>query len=206
MGIVIQIIVLILAVIVHEVSHGYVAYKLGDPTAKTMGRLTLNPLPHIDPFWSIILPVGLILTHSPFILGGAKPVPVDWRYFKNPRRDMMFVSLAGPGSNILLAIVGLLIWKLAGLVPALQSPGLQAFIEANLIINVVLAAFNLIPVPPLDGSKVIMGLLPESMAYKYARLEPMGMIIVIILLVTGIFNMIFQPIFEFIMFLMKVFM
>lgn len=119
---------------------------------------------------------------------------------------MMLVSLAGPGSNILLAIVGLLIWKLAGFMPALQSPGLQAFVEANLIINVVLAAFNLIPVPPLDGSKIIMGLLPENLAYKYARLEPMGMIIVIILLVTGLLNVIFRPIFEFIMLLMKFFM
>jgi len=206
MTIVMQILVLVLSVIVHEVSHGYVAYKLGDPTAKQSGRLTLNPLPHIDPVWSILLPGFLILTGSKFVIGGAKPVPIDWRYFKNPRRDMMFVGLAGPVSNILLAIAGLLIWKLASFAPVLQSPGLEAFVEINLFINAGLAAFNLIPIPPLDGSRVVLGLLPEDLAYRFARLDRYGMIIVIIFVATGLYRYIFNPLIDFLMYIMKVFM
>ncbi|PKL92776.1 MAG: site-2 protease family protein [Candidatus Goldiibacteriota bacterium HGW-Goldbacteria-1] len=197
--IIIQIVVLIFAVVVHEVSHGLVANKLGDPTAKDMGRLTLNPLPHIDPFMSIILPAMLIFTGSPFVIGGAKPVPVNPAYFKNHKKDMMLVSLAGPGSNILLAVVFALILKAVLLFPALESQGLFMFLKYGIMLNVILAAFNLIPIPPLDGSKVLMGFMPDRMMYSYMKLEPYGLFIVIGLLAFGILDVIFKPIYYAIM-------
>lgn len=197
--IIIQIVVLIFAVVVHEVSHGLVANKLGDPTAKDMGRLTLNPLPHIDPFMSIILPAMLIFTGSPFVIGGAKPVPVNPAYFKNHKKDMMLVSLAGPGSNILLAVVFALILKTVLLFPALESQGLFMFLKYGIMLNVILAAFNLIPIPPLDGSKVLMGFMPDRMMYSYMKLEPYGLFIVIGLLAFGVLDVVFKPIYYAIM-------
>ncbi len=202
MSIVIPITVLVFAVIFHEVSHGFVAYKLGDPTAKMSGRLTLNPLPHIDPFWTIIMPVLFYMSGLP-IIGGAKPVPVDSRYFKNPKKDMMLVGLAGPVSNILLAAIGLLLWKLTTLFPAMQSPGLAAIIVANTQINLMLAAFNLIPIPPLDGSRIVSGLLPTKWAYGYEKIEPYGFIIIMVLLYAGMIRFIYYPIQLFLTFILK---
>lgn len=194
--IIIQITVLVFGVIVHEVSHGFVAYKLGDPTAKQMGRLTLNPLPHIDPFMSIILPAILIFTHAGFIIGGAKPVPINPMYFKHQKRDIMLTGLAGPVSNLLIAILAVLVLKLTKIMPAMASNGLNMFLYYSVIINVVLAVFNLLPIPPLDGSKVLAFFLSPSLERAYLRLEPFGMWILILLLATGLLNHIFSPVFN----------
>lgn len=191
----IQIAVLVFAVIVHEVAHGYIAYKLGDPTAKVEGRLTLNPLPHIDPFMSVLLPFLMIASGMPFILGGAKPVPVNPLYFQNHKRDVMLVSAAGPLSNILLAIISALLLKFLFSFEFLRSAGLSLVLGYSVIINTILAAFNLIPIPPLDGSKILMGFLPDEVAYKYASLERFGIFIILILMMLGILQLFLYPIF-----------
>ena len=196
--ILIQITVLLFAVIVHEVAHGYVAFRLGDPTAKNSGRLTLNPLPHIDPFMSVLLPAFLIFSGAPFIIGGAKPVPVNPSYFNDHKRDVMLVSFAGPASNILLAVLSILIYAIAVRVPVIMKfggSGLFLLLQYSILINVVLAVFNLIPIPPLDGSKILMGLMPDEIAYKYASIGPYGIFIIIILLMLGVLQMILMPVF-----------
>ena len=194
LDIIMQIAVLVFAVIVHEVSHGYVAYRLGDPTAKNAGRLTLNPLPHIDPFMSVLLPAFLIFSGSPFVIGGAKPVPINPMYFKNHKKDVMLVSLAGPGSNIVLAILGIGLFVLAARVPFLRNPGVFRLLQYFILINTVLAVFNLIPVPPLDGSNILMSLLPDEAAYNYAKLAPYGFLVIIVMLVFNVFEIILMPI------------
>ena len=191
----IQLTCLIFAVIIHEIAHGFVAYKLGDPTAKTLGRLTLNPIPHIDPVMSLLVPAMLIFSGAPFIIGGAKPVPVNPGYFSNHRRDMMIVSAAGPASNVLLAIISILLLKIAVLIPILRSPGLLYLLQYMIIINVVLAVFNLLPIPPLDGSKIVMGFLPPEAVYKYEKIEPYGIFIIMGLLFLGVLQMILTPVF-----------
>ena len=196
--ILIQITVLLFAVIVHEVAHGYVAFRLGDPTAKNSGRLTLNPLPHIDPFMSVLLPAFLIFSGAPCIIGGAKPVPVNPSYFNDHKRDVMLVSFAGPASNILLAVLSILIYAIAVRVPVIMKfggSGLFLLLQYSILINVVLAVFNLIPIPPLDGSKILMGLMPDEIAYKYASIGPYGIFIIIILLMLGVLQMILMPVF-----------
>jgi len=189
---------------VHEVSHGFAANKLGDPTAKDEGRLTLNPLPHIDPFMSVILPLMLIFTGSPFVIGGAKPVPVNPMYFRDHKKGMMITSLAGPASNILLAVIFAVILKMTSVIPVLGSQGLVMFLSYGILLNVMLAAFNLIPIPPLDGSKVLMGVMPDRMMYSYMKLEPYGMFIIIALLAFGVLNMILGPIYYTIMKLIQI--
>lgn len=188
MDILFSLILFFLAVVIHEFSHGWVAYKLGDPTAKYSGRLTLNPLAHIDPVGTIILPILLIISNSPVLFGWAKPVPVNFFGLRNPKKDMIWVGLAGPVANILLAIIISLIIKIRFLPLPLEI--LQQF----MILNLVLATFNLIPIPPLDGSRVAMGLLPSRLAYQYIKLEPFGFIIIIMLLYLGLFNLIIWPI------------
>ena len=183
----------LVAVILHELAHGYSAYLLGDPTAARMGRLTLNPIAHIDLLGTLLLPFLLIMTGAPFLFGYAKPVPVDFTNLRNPRRDMVRVATAGPIMNLILAGLSAFVLKFL-LSLQLITDGLVARNLLNsVLINVVLAVFNLFPLPPLDGGRVATGLLPRQPALALARLEPYGMLIVIFLLMTGILGDILQP-------------
>lgn len=175
---------------IHEFSHGFMAYKLGDTTAKYSGRLTLNPLAHIDPIWTFFLPLFLFISSGGrFIFGAAKPVPINYWALKNPKRDIIWIGLSGPLANFVFA---LLVSLLAKFIPLSAKIN---FLAVNLIvINVVLGVFNLIPIPPLDGSRIAMGLLPSSLADKYAGIEPYGFIILIALMWLGLFNLIIFPI------------
>ncbi|MFC1726831.1 site-2 protease family protein [candidate division KSB1 bacterium] len=187
--------VLLFSVVVHEVAHGWSALQLGDPTAKYMGRLTLNPIPHIDIFGTIILPAILIFSQTGLIFGYAKPVPVDFRYFRNPLRDQAIVSFAGPLSNILLAfaffIVGAIIIVIVPV--SFFAMKLMEMVQWGILINLILANFNLIPIPPLDGSWIMTYFLPEHLAQSYERLRPYGFFIVIALLYLNILNFLFTP-------------
>jgi Zn-dependent protease len=181
---------LIIAMSVHEFSHGWVAYKLGDPTAKYSGRLTLNPLAHIDPIGTVLLPLFLfIATNGRFVFGAAKPVPISYWNLKNPKRDIIWIGLAGPLSNFIFAF-------LLGLMAKIISPfALLSFILRQLaFINIVLGVFNLIPIPPLDGSRIVTGVLPDRLARNYISIEPFGFIIIIGLIATGFFNFLVWPI------------
>lgn len=184
--VVVWVLPVIFAITVHEVAHGWVAKKYGDNTAFMLGRLTLNPIKHIDLVGTIILPGLLLLTGTGFIFGWAKPVPVDPRYFKNPRRDMAIVALAGPVSNLLMAIA----WALCvrtGVVLGMEAISLPLIYTgvAGISINLVLALINLLPIPPLDGSRILTGILPDRLAWQYNRLERYGFIILLLLLMTG---------------------
>ncbi len=164
--------VLVFSVIVHEIAHGWVAWKLGDPTARMLGRLTLDPRPHIDPLFTLLVPVLCALSGSP-IFGGAKPVPVNARNFRHPSRDMALVALAGPVSNLLLA-------TLAGVLIRLPlGATLSGIVYYMLVINLVLAAFNLLPIPPLDGSRVMAHFLPGELSARYRGLDRFGMLLII---------------------------
>lgn len=186
--------IFLMAVVIHECSHGWVAYKCGDPTAKMMGRLTLNPLAHIDPLGTILFPLLLIVIHSPFVFGWAKPVPVNFSNLRHYKRDMVIVGIAGPASNILIAIIGTIVIRLMS-IPAWTVGGLV--LEFIVIINLLLAVFNLVPVPPLDGSRVVSGLLPKEYAAYYNKLEPFGIFILIGLLALGLIDKIILPIVSF---------
>lgn len=180
----------IFAITVHEVAHGWVAKKYGDNTAYAQGRLTLNPIHHIDLVGTIILPIVLLVLGG-FIFGWAKPVPVSPRYFKNPRRDMAMVALAGPVSNLLMALAWALIARLGVMVDieSITKPLVYMGI-AGISINLVLAVLNLIPLPPLDGSRIITAMLSHNMAYKYNQLEPYGFYILLVLMMTPILGLI----------------
>ncbi len=194
----IYIVVLIFSIIIHEVAHAYTAYIRGDDTAKMAGRITLNPIPHIDLFGSIILPAILIITKSPIIFGWAKPVPVNFSRLKNPKIDIPLVSFAGPLSNIMLAFLAGMGIRIIGMFPDFyQGAGgsIVLILSIVVILNIILPIINLIPIPPLDGSKVVTYFMPSDIAYKYLNMNPfLSFMILIILLWSGIIWKIAGPV------------
>lgn len=177
-GIVIGVIILVFSAILHEIAHGFVAEKLGDPTARLAGRLTLNPIPHIDPIMSIAVPLLLIISGSPIIFGAARPVPVNPLMLREGRKDIALVALAGPATNLVLAILGAFLIRSLGVVLPEFIPPLILFVKFNL----ALGFLNLIPVPPLDGSKIFAFIMPENIAQQYYALAPFGIFILFLLL------------------------
>jgi Zn-dependent protease len=174
---------LLFAITFHEAAHGFAAHRLGDDTAYQLGRVSFNPLRHIDPFGTVLPPAMLLLSHSPFLFGYAKPVPVNFKNLRNPRLDMVWVALAGPATNIILALVAALAFHALPLAPADSAQWIADNLKNALVINVVLAIFNMMPIPPLDGGRVAVGLLPRFLANPLARLEPFGMLILIGILI-----------------------
>jgi Zn-dependent protease len=173
----------VIAITFHEAAHGFVAHRLGDNTAWELGRVSFNPLKHIDPFGTLLLPAILLLSNSPFLFGYAKPVPVNFRALRHPRLDMVWVALAGPATNIALALIAAMALHLLGFVPENAAQWIFDNLKNALVINVVLAVFNMLPIPPLDGGRVAVGLLPNVLAVPLSRLEPYGMLILIGLLI-----------------------
>jgi len=186
---------LLFAITLHEVAHGWIARQLGDPTAMMLGRLTVNPIKHIDPIGTVVVPLLLLLS-SGFVFGWAKPVPVTWENLKNPKRDMALVAAAGPGANLVMALFWAIVLKLghglAGAIPAYVQP-LLLMGQYGIFINLVLMVLNLLPVPPLDGSRIVSAFLPGPWAYQYSRLENYGLIILLLLLVTGALSWLILP-------------
>ncbi|MCI0401710.1 MAG: site-2 protease family protein [Gammaproteobacteria bacterium] len=183
------------AITFHEVAHGWMARRLGDPTAEMLGRLTLNPIKHVDPLGTVLVPI-LLLVAGGFIFGWAKPVPVTWENLKHPKRDMAFVALAGPVANLLMIIFWAVLVKLAvvltGPLDWVAQP-LAYMGWAGVVINSILMILNLFPLPPLDGSRVLSAMLPGPMAWQLSRIEPYGLIILLILLVTGLLGKMLWP-------------
>jgi Zn-dependent protease len=174
---------LVIAITFHEAAHGFVAHRLGDNTAYDLGRVSFNPLRHIDPFGTLIMPAILLMSHAPFLFGYAKPVPVNFRALRSPRIDMVLVALAGPATNIALALLAAAAFHVVGYLPANAAPWAADNLKNALIINVILAIFNMLPIPPLDGGRVAVGLLPKVLAFPLSRLEPFGMLILIGILI-----------------------
>jgi Zn-dependent protease len=182
----------IFAITVHEAAHGFAARYFGDMTAEREGRITLNPLKHIDPIGTILLP-ALTLLIGGILFGWAKPVPVNFSRLRHPKRDMLWVAAAGPASNFVMALFWALIIKLSFVYPSVYSEPMALMGQAGVMINVVLMVLNLLPLPPLDGGRIAVSLLPNHLAYKYAQIERYGFIILIVLLATGILGRIMEP-------------
>ncbi len=187
---------IIFAITVHEVAHGWVASQLGDQTAKMLGRLTLNPIKHVDPIGTIVVPL-VMLTLTPYAFGWAKPVPVDWRNLHHPKRDMALVAIAGPGANLIMLIFWAILIKVCFTID--QSASLFNIVifemaQVGIIINIVLIVLNLIPLPPLDGSRVVSSLLPNKLAWYFNRLERWGLAILLVLIFTGVFGKVLGPV------------
>ncbi|AWB33627.1 site-2 protease family protein [Orrella marina] len=188
----------IFAITLHEAAHGYVARMLGDPTATQEGRVTLNPIPHIDPVGTILVPLGILLMSKmmggpPLLFGWAKPVPVNFGRLRKPKQDMLWVALAGPGANLFMAIL----WAIGLRLMFEGGAGMDSFwfqmAIVGIQINLILMALNLFPLPPLDGGRVVFSLLPNHLAWQYGKIEPYGMMILILLLVTGVLWSLLQP-------------
>jgi Zn-dependent protease len=190
-------VVLLFSVIIHEVAHGYVALLNGDPTARIMGRITLNPGPHIDMVGTIILPLLLLMSHAGILFGWAKPVPVNPLNYRNYRWGEFAVSAAGPGSNLALAVVFSVVLRLG-----LENPGLMQLAYFGVSINILLALFNLIPIPPLDGSHILALFLPRELARLYDYLQPVGFVLILLLFYTGILGAIIMPLYRLIALIM----
>ncbi|MBD3426122.1 MAG: site-2 protease family protein [Candidatus Omnitrophica bacterium] len=187
---IISISVFVVVIVIHELAHGYVAYRLGDTTARDAGRLTLNPLAHADPIGTVLLPALLIISRAPVVFGWAKPVPVNPNNFNDPRKGMLLTSCAGPASNLILAVFFAVIFR-AGIFPPGSLPGL--FLLYGVLISLVLGIFNLIPIPPLDGGGIVAAILPREAARKYEKLDRYGFIILIGLLYLGLFDRVILP-------------
>ncbi|MGH7929262.1 MAG: site-2 protease family protein [Candidatus Binatia bacterium] len=191
------------AVVLHEVAHGWVANRLGDPTAARLGRLTLNPISHVDPIGTILIPLFLVAVGAPFIFGYAKPVPVNFYNLRNPKRDMIWVAAAGPVTNIFLAVASVYLLKavygLENLLPAFLHAPLAMMAEGSVTMNVMLAAFNLLPLPPLDGGRVLVGMAPQPLSSIVARIEPFGFFILLALLMTHTLDFILGPFIYFVL-------
>ena len=182
----------IFAITVHEAAHGYAARYFGDMTAHLAGRISLNPIKHIDPFGTILVP-ALMMMAGGILFGWAKPVPVDFSRLRNPKRDMLWVAAAGPASNLVMAILWVFALKFSAGLPAYLGVPFELMAQAGVMINVVLMVLNLLPLPPLDGGRIAVSLLPHHLAYRYAKVERYGFIILIVLLFTGILAKILQP-------------
>ena len=188
---------LIFAITLHEAAHAYAARYFGDSTAYMLGRMTLNPIKHIDPVWTILVPIVTLLV-SPFVFGAAKPVPVNFGALRNPKRDMIWVAAAGPLANLAMMVVWAIIAKIAIVLGGTGPMYFLALVgEAGIFVNALLMVFNLFPLLPLDGGRILMGLLPDKLAYSFSRTEPYGMLILVALLVTGVFGKFMGPLLEF---------
>jgi Zn-dependent protease len=191
-----QIVVLIFSIVFHEYAHGRAALWRGDTTAKEHGRLTLNPLPHIDLFGSILLPLFLIVTHAPVLFAWAKPVPINPLRFKDIKKDLAIVGASGPVSNLFLAVAAAVVFRLSFGISE-EPNALHQFLVLIVLINLVLACFNLIPIPPLDGSRIAVGLLQDDLAKQYLKMERYGMLIIFGFLFFGLFEFILWPLVRF---------
>ncbi|MEJ2361356.1 MAG: site-2 protease family protein [Gammaproteobacteria bacterium] len=192
------------AIVVHEVAHGWVARRLGDNTAYAAGRLTLNPIKHIDPIGTILVPLILIFTVH-FAFGWAKPVPINWRNLHRPKRDIALVAAAGPGANLVMAILWGILVKIGTLLPQGSMIGTPLIYMGlfGILINAVLMVFNLVPIPPTDGGRILTSLLPPHMAYKFSKVEPYGMFILVALMLTGVLWRVIGPVIHSVMLLIQ---
>jgi Zn-dependent protease len=183
-----------LAITLHEAAHGYVAKQYGDLTAYAQGRVTLNPLRHIDPMGTVVVPLLLLAVSSPYLFGWAKPVPINFGNLRHPKRDMLWVAAAGPGANLLMAFLWALVFKFGLAIPESNfSEPMLLMAQAGILVNVILLVLNLLPLPPLDGGRIAVSLLPERIAYRFAQIEPYGFIILLVLLFTGVLGAVIEP-------------